>query len=153
KVRNAFVAEKGYKLLSIDYSQIELRVVAHLAQDKKMMQVFKTEEDIHTKTAMEIFGVTKDKTTKDMRRDAKTINFGVLYGLSSFGLSSRIGEVSWADAKEFIKKYFAAYPQVEQYVENIKFQVGEEGFVRNELGRMRKFPEIRASQFFIRAAA
>ena len=153
KVRQAFVAEKGYKLLSIDYSQIELRIVAHLAKDKKMLEVFKNGEDIHSKTAMEIFGVTADKITPDMRRDAKTINFGILYGLSSFGLSSRIGEVSRAEAKDFIQKYFAAYPAVEKYIEQIKLQVNEEGFVRNELGRMRKFPEIKSSQFFIRAAA
>lgn len=153
KVRNAFVAEKGCKLLSIDYSQIELRIVAHLAQDKKMIEVFKRDEDIHAKTAMEIFAVGKDGVTKDMRRDAKTINFGILYGLSSFGLSSRIGEINRADAKEFIRKYFEAYPGVEQYIEQIKLQVNQEGFVRNELGRMRKFPEIKSSQFFIRAAA
>ena len=153
KIRQAFVAEKGFKLLSIDYSQIELRIVAHLAKDKKMLEVFKSGEDIHTKTAVEIFGVTADKVTKDMRRDAKTINFGILYGLSSFGLSSRIGEVSPADAKQFIKKYFEAYPAVEQYIEQVKLQVNQEGFVRNELGRMRKFPEIKSSQFFIRAAA
>jgi DNA polymerase-1 len=153
KVRQAFVAEKGYKLLSIDYSQIELRIVAHLAQDKKMSEVFKRGEDIHSKTAMEIFGVAEEALTKDMRRDAKTINFGILYGLSSFGLSSRIGEVSWAEAKDFIKKYFAAYPAVEAYIEQVKLQVREAGFVKNELGRVRKFPEIKSSQFFIRAAA
>ncbi len=153
KVRQAFVAEKGYKLLSIDYSQIELRIVAHLAKDKTMLEVFKNNEDIHSKTAMEIFGVTADKLTADMRRDAKTINFGILYGLSSFGLSARIGEVNRAEAKEFIQKYFAAYPAVEQYIEQIKLQVNEEAFVCNQLGRMRKFPEIKSSQFFIRAAA
>lgn len=153
QVRQAFVAEKGYKLLSLDYSQIELRIVAHLAKDKKMLEVFKNREDIHLKTAMEIFNVPKEQVTKDMRRDAKTINFGILYGVSSFGLSSRIGEVSMAEAKKFIQKYFAAYPEVEAYMENIKFQVNQAGFVRNELGRMRKFPEIRSSQFFIRAAA
>jgi len=152
-IRRAFVAEKGYKLLSIDYSQIELRIVAHLAKDKKMLEVFKNDEDIHTKTAMEIFGVPGHKITKDMRRDAKTINFGILYGLSSFGLSSRIGEVSVGDAKQFIQKYFAAYPAVEEYIEQIKLQVNQEGFVKNELGRIRKFPEIKSSQFFIRAAA
>ena len=153
KIRQAFIANKGKKLLSIDYSQIELRIVAHLAQDHKMIEVFKKGDDIHTKTAMEIFGVSEDKVTKDMRRDAKTINFGILYGLSSFGLSSRIGEVSFADAKDFIKKYFAAYPGVENYIEQIKLQVREAGFVRNQLGRVRKFPEIKSSQFFIRAAA
>ncbi len=153
KVRQAFVAEKGYKLLSIDYSQIELRIVAHLAKDKKMLEVFMKNEDIHTKTAMEIFGVNKDALTKDMRRDAKTINFGILYGLSSFGLSSRIGEISPGEAKKFIQKYFEAYPAVEQYIEQVKFQVNQAGFVRNELGRIRKFPEIKSSQFFIRSAA
>ena len=153
KIRQAFVAERGFKLLSIDYSQIELRIVAHLAKDAKMLEVFKKGEDIHTKTAMEIFGVSQDNVTKDMRRDAKTINFGILYGLSSFGLSSRIGEVTRAEAKEFITKYFAAYPAVESYIEQIKLQVNQEGFVKNELGRLRKFPEIRSSQFFVRAAA
>ena len=153
KIRQAFVAEKGYKLLSLDYSQIELRIVAHLAQDKTMTQIFKNDEDIHTNTAREIFGVKAKDVTADMRRDAKTINFGILYGLSSFGLSSRIGEVSRSEAKDFIMKYFAAYPKVEEYIEQIKLQVNQEAFVRNELGRMRKFPEIRSSQFFIRAAA
>jgi DNA polymerase-1 len=153
QVRNAFVAEKGFKLLSIDYSQIELRIVAHLAQDKKMIEVFKNNEDIHSKTAMEIFAVKEKELTKDMRRDAKTINFGILYVLSSFGLSSRIGEVNRAEEKEFIRKYFEAYPAFEQYIEQVKLQVNEEGFVRNELGRIRKFPEIKSSQFFIRAAA
>lgn len=153
QIRKAFIAEKGYKLLSLDYSQIELRIAAHLAQDKNMMRVFKSGEDIHTNTAMEIFGVSSSNVTKDMRRDAKTINFGILYGLSSFGLSSRIGQVSRVEAKEFIEKYFKAYPQVEQYIEQIKLQVNQEGFVRNELGRLRKFPEIKSSQWQIRAAA
>jgi DNA polymerase-1 len=164
KIRQAFIAEKGYRLLSLDYSQIELRIVAHLAQDKNMMRVFKNGEDIHANTAREIFGISSSSSpsgrgqgegeiTKDMRRDAKTINFGILYGLSSFGLSSRIGEISRAEAKEFIEKYFKAYPQVEDYIEQIKLQVNEEGFVRNELGRLRKFPEIRSSQWQVRAAA
>ena len=153
QIRKAFEAQKGYKLVSLDYSQIELRIVAHLAQEKTMMEVFKKGEDIHTQTAMSIFGVPSDKVTKDMRRDAKTINFGILYGLSSFGLSSRIGEVSRAEAKDFIEKYFKAYPRVEEYIEQVKLQVNEAGFVKNELGRMRKFPEIKSSQFFVRAAA
>jgi DNA polymerase-1 len=153
QVRKAFVAEKGFQLLSLDYSQIELRIVAHLAQDKNMMKVFKTGQDIHTETAMAIFNVPKDKVTKDMRRDAKTINFGILYGVSSFGLSSRIGEMTRAEAKTFIEKYFQTFPEIEKYLEQIKFQVNQEAFVKNQLGRMRKFPEIRSSQYFIRAAA
>jgi DNA polymerase-1 len=153
KIRQAFVAEKGFKLLSLDYSQIELRIAAHLSRDEKMLQVFKNNEDIHTKTAMAIFGVSSEQVTKDMRRDAKTINFGILYGVSSFGLSARIGEMSNFEAKQFIEKYFLAFPKVEEYIEQIKLQVREEGFVRNELGRIRKFPEIKSSQFFVRAAA
>lgn len=153
EVRKAFVTEKGCKLLSLDYSQIELRVVADLSSDEKMKEIFQQGEDIHTKTAMEIFNVPRDKVTGDMRRGAKTINFGILYGVSSFGLSERIREMTRYDAKQFIEKYFKAYPGVEKYIEDIKLQVNEEAFVRNRLGRIRKFPEIRSSQFFIRAAA
>ncbi len=153
EVRKAFVARPGCKLLSIDYSQIELRIVAHLSGDEKMLSVFKNNEDIHEKTAVEIFGVQPGQVTKDMRRDAKTINFGILYGVSSFGLSSRVEGMSRSEAKDFIAKYFAAYPKVEEYIEQIKLQVNEEGFVRNELGRIRRFPEIRDSRWQIRAAA
>ncbi len=153
EIRKAFIAEKGYKLLAIDYSQMELRIVAHLAQDENMMEVFNKKEDIHTNTAAAIFDVLPGEVTDDMRRDAKTINFGVLYGLSSFGLASRIGAVSRTDAKEFIDKYFEEYSGVQMYLENIKAEVNENGFIRHELGRIRKFPEIRSSQFFVRAAA
>lgn len=153
EIRKAFVAEKGYKLLSLDYSQIELRVVAHVARDPEMMRTFNAGEDIHTKTAVGIFGVEPDKVTKDMRRHAKTINFGILYGLSAFGLSYRIQELGHVDAKEYIEKYFQTYPGVKAYIEAIKQEVHANGFVKNELGRTRKFPEIKSSQFFIRQAA
>jgi DNA polymerase I len=153
EIRKAFIAEKGYKLLSVDYSQMELRIVAHLAQDENMMEVFNKKEDIHTNTAAAIFDVLPGEVTDDMRRDAKTINFGVLYGLSSFGLASRIGAVSRTDAKEFIDKYFEEYSGVQEYIENIKAEVNEKGFIRHELGRIRKFPEIKSSQFFVRAGA
>jgi DNA polymerase-1 len=118
-----------------------------------MQKVFKKGEDIHTQTAMGLFGVPGELVTKDMRRDAKTINFGILYGLSSFGLSYRIGELSRADAKDYIDKYFETYPGVKVYSEQIKAEVNREGMIRNELGRIRKFPEIRASQYFVRQAA
>lgn len=153
EIRKAFVAKEGYKLLALDYSQIELRIVAHLAEDDAMMEVFKEGRDIHTTTAMAVFDVPASEVTADMRRDAKIINFGILYGLSSFGLSSRIGEISWTDAKNFIDKYFQAYPQVHNYLERVKQEVREKTFITNELGRVRKFPEITSSQFFIRAAA
>ncbi len=153
EIRKAFVAERGYELLSLDYSQIELRIVAHLSQDKNMMRIFKNDEDIHTNTAMEVFGVGAEQVTGDMRRDAKTINFGILYGLSAFGLSSRIGQIERHSAREFIGKYFAAYPGMKKYIDEIKEAVHRDGFVRNELGRLRRFPEIKASNFQVRAAA
>lgn len=153
EIRKAFVAEQGCKLLSLDYSQIELRVVAHLSQDANMLEVFKSGKDIHTTTAMGIFNVSADAVTKDMRRHAKTVNFGILYGLSAFGLSYRISEIAHGDAKEYIDKYFQTYPQVKEYIEKVKTEVRDNGFVTNELGRMRKFPEITSSQFFIRQAA
>jgi DNA polymerase-1 len=147
EIRKAFVAEKGFELLSLDYSQIELRIVAHISQDKNMTAIFKNNEDIHTNTASEIFGVAPDKVTADMRRDAKTINFGVLYGLSAFGLTSRISSVEYHSAKDFIDKYFAAYPGMKKYIDEIKESVRRDGFVKNELGRMRRFPEIRGREF------
>ncbi len=153
KVRTAFVAAPGFELLSLDYSQIELRVAAHLSLDPKMVEVFKTGQDIHARTAAEIYGVPQDKVTKDMRRDAKTINFGILYGVSSFGLSSRVQEMSRQDAKEFIDRYFQAYPKLAECLEQIKLQVREEGFVRSETGRIRRFPEIHSSQFAVRQSA
>lgn len=153
EIRQGFVADQGYQLLSVDYSQMELRIIAHLSQDKRMKQVFLKNEDIHAETAQAVFGVGPKEITDDMRRDAKTINFGILYGLSAFGLSSRIGQIERHNAKEFIDKYFEAYPQVKQYIEDIKAQVNEQGYIKNELGRIRKFPEIKSSQFFIRAAA
>lgn len=153
EIRKAFIAEKGNKLVSIDYSQMELRIIAHLSQDENMMRVFTNNEDIHTNTASAIFDVLPGEVTPDMRRDAKTINFGILYGLSSFGLASRIGEVSRSSAKEFIDKYFEEYPDVKAYIEDVKVEVNKNAYVKNQLGRIRKFPEVRSSQFFIRAAA
>jgi len=152
KMRRGFVAQKGYQLLSLDYSQIELRIVAHVAHDERMTAIFNRNEDIHTNTAKEIFGVMEDNVTPDMRRDAKTINFGILYGLSSFGLSNRIGEISRAEAKEYIHKYFQAYPGVAKYIEEVKAEVNKTGVVRNQLGRRRAFPEMRTGNWQVRAA-
>lgn len=153
QIRQAFVAEDGFNLVALDYSQIELRIVAHLAKDKNMSDTFLKGEDIHTKTASAVFEVPEAEVTADMRRDAKVINFGILYGLSSFGLSARVSEVSQGSAKDFIDKYFAAYPEVHAFLEKTKMQVREQGFVTNEIGRVRKFPEAKSSQYFIRQAA
>jgi DNA polymerase-1 len=132
---------------------MELRIVAHLSGDEAMSAVFLAGGDIHTKTATGLFGVGEENVTKEMRRHAKTVNFGILYGLSAFGLSSRIAEIESTDAKSYIEKYFATYPGVWEYLESVKLEVREKAEVRNQLGRLRKFPEIKSSQFFIRQAA
>ena len=153
EIRKAFVPQKGYKLVSLDYSQMELRIVAHLSQDKTMMDVFERGGDVHTTTAMGLFNVPEEAVTKDMRRHAKTVNFGILYGLSAFGLSYRIHELAHLDAKEYIEKYFQTYPGVKAYIDGVKKEVNANAEVRNQLGRCRKFPEVKSGQFFIRQAA
>ena len=153
RVRQAFVAKQGFKLVSLDYSQIELRIVAHLSGDENMSEVFNKGEDIHTQTAMALFDVKPKDVTGDMRRYAKTVNFGILYGLSSFGFADRVSGVTQFEAKEFIDKYFAAFPKVYDYLEKVKMEVRESAQVSNQIGRIRKFPEIKSSQYFIRQAA
>lgn len=153
KVRQAFVAKTGYKLLALDYSQIELRIVAHLSADKNMTDIFNKGEDIHSQTALALFDVKEKDLTPDMRRYAKTVNFGILYGLSSFGFADRISGVSVGEAKDFIDKYFATFPQVGDFLEKVKMQVREDAQVTNQIGRVRKFPEMKSSQYFIRQAA
>lgn len=153
EIRKGFVAREGNVLLSVDYSQIELRVVAHLSEDKNMMKVFQSNEDIHSATAMQLYGIEDPaKITKEMRRDAKTINFGVLYGVSSFGLSERV-DMNRAEAAEFIKKYYKVYSGVDKYLKNVIEETKKKGYVINELGRKRYMPEINSSQFMVRAGA
>ena len=153
EIRRGFVAAEGCTLVSIDYSQIELRVIAHLSQDAHMVKIFNDGQDVHTATAMQIYGIKNSAdVTKEMRRDAKTINFGILYGLSSFGLSERIA-MSRAEAGDFIKKYFKVYPQVEELLKKIVDDTRRLGYAENELGRRRYFPEINSSTFMVRAAA
>lgn len=144
KVRGAFVAERGYTLLAADYSQIELRIAAHLSGDKKMTKVFMEGGDIHEATGREI-GVD--------RRFAKAINFGILYGLSAYGLTSRIPEVTQEEAREFIEKYKDAYKELMEYLHEIVLQTRKKSYVENELGRIRNLPEINSSQFQVRAGA
>jgi DNA polymerase-1 len=153
EIRKGFIAGPGYTLLAVDYSQIELRVVAHLSEDKTMMKVFKNNEDIHAATAMELYGIDDPtKITKEMRRDAKTINFGVLYGVSSFGLSERVA-MNRAEAAEFIKKYFQAFSSVDKFLKEVIEETKKKGYVENEIGRKRYMPEINSSQFMVRAGA
>ncbi len=151
RIRDAFIAEDGYVLLSADYSQIELRIVASLAEDEKMIEIFNAGKDIHAATAAAINGVPLEKVTKEMRYGAKEVNFGVLYGMGAYGLSSRTG-ISQGEAQEFIKKYFEQFAGVKKYVDQtIKF-AREEGYVETLFGRRRSIPELKADNFQLRAA-
>jgi DNA polymerase-1 len=145
KVRNGFIAEKGNVLLAVDYSQIELRIVAHMAQDKEMLAAFRADEDIHSTTAAAIYGVGLEAVTSDMRRHAKAINFGLIYGMSAFGLT-RSTELTLAEAETFVKAYFEKVPGVKKYLDGIKKQAAEQGYVETLLGRRRYFPALQGKQ-------
>ncbi len=152
EIRKAFVAEPGNVLVAADYSQIELRVVAHLSGDERMIETFANGGDIHKTTASFIFDVPLDEVTKDMRRSAKEVNFGVLYGMGSYGLSQRTG-LSRSEAREFIEKYFAQYPKMKKYTESLIEQAHKEGFVETLFGRRRYLPDINSSMAQVRNAA
>ncbi|MFQ5825777.1 MAG: DNA polymerase I [Dehalococcoidia bacterium] len=152
RIRQAFVAAPGALLLAGDYSQIDLRVLAHLSQDPRLLEAFHRDEDIHTATASEVFGVTPDQVTAEMRRTAKTINFGVIYGMSEYGLEQATG-LSREEAGRFIAAYFEKYGQVREYLETTKQKARDLGYVETILGRRRYIPEINASNRQIREAA
>jgi len=141
RVRNGFIAEKGSVLLSVDYSQIELRIVAHMAGDEAMLDAFKAGEDIHATTAAAIYSVDLDAVTKDMRRHAKAINFGLIYGMSAFGLA-RSTELTLAEAENFVKTYFAKFPGVKKYLDETRQLAAQQGYVETLLGRRRYFPAL-----------
>jgi DNA polymerase-1 len=141
QIRQAFVAERGYLLLGIDYSQIELRIVAHMADDKAMIQAFRDDQDIHAATASAVFSVDLDDVTPDMRRHAKAINFGLIYGMSAFGLS-RSTDLTLAEAEDFVKAYFGRFPGVKRYLDQTRQQAAERGYVETLLGRRRYFPQL-----------
>jgi DNA polymerase-1 len=152
EVRKAFIAEKGKVLLSLDYSQIELRIAASLSGDPEMIKIFTTEGDFHTATAARIFNVSEAKVTPAQRRAAKTINFSILYGVSAFGLSER-SDMQQAEASEYIKKYYEVFSQLKAYISGLIQMAHKDGFMTNPLGRIRYFPDIHASNFAIRAGA
>ena len=141
RVRNGFVAAKGNWLISVDYSQIELRIVAHMAQDEGMLAAFRADEDIHATTAAAIYNVALDAVTKDMRRHAKAINFGLIYGMSAVGLM-RGTDLTLAEAENFVKAYFAKFPGVKKYLDGIRKQAAQQGYVETLLGRRRYFPAL-----------
>lgn len=152
KIRQAFIALHGYKIISADYSQIELRVMAHLSDDENLVQAFRQGADIHRLVAAEIFGVAPEKVSDSERRDAKTINFGLIYGMSAFGLAGRI-DMSREEAKKYIDLYFARYPKVREYMEKMRKFADEHGFVETVFGRRLYTPEIKSKNFSRRAAA
>jgi DNA polymerase-1 len=152
EVRKAFIANDGYKIIAADYSQIELRIIASLADDKKMLEAFENNEDIHTQTASKIFGIDPDKVTKDQRRTAKVVNFGVIYGLGPRGLSNDTG-LSYEESAEFIDKYFEIFDGVKEYIENTIELARENGFVETLFGRKRYLPEIKANHQQMRSQA
>lgn len=152
KLRNAFIAPPGSYLLAGDYSQIDLRALAHLSQDKSLLSAFRRDEDIHTATAVRLFNVDTSGVTSEMRRLAKTVNFGVIYGMSEYGLEQAT-ELSREEAARFITSYFEKHPGVKQYLESTKEQAREKGHVQTLLGRRRSIPEINSSNRQLREAA
>lgn len=152
KIRTAFIASKGNTLISADYSQIELRVAAKLANDKELIDMFNRDADIHTATASQIYGREPEDITKNMRRDAKVINFGILYGMSPHGLSVATGMTLTA-AKHFIDKYFELRKPILDYLDNLKVQARDKGYVETFFGRRRPTPDIKSSNFVVRQAA
>ena len=151
-IRTAFEAESGFRMISSDYSQIELRIAAHLSGDVKMITTFLNGEDIHTATAARVNKLDLDKVSGKMRSAAKALNFGIIYGMGTFGFAQSAG-VDNEEAREFIRKYFENYPQVAHFLDEIKISVREKGYVETELGRRRNIPEINSSNFQVRAAA
>jgi DNA polymerase-1 len=141
KIRKAFIAPPGCKILSADYSQVELRIMAHLSQDERLLQAFKHNEDIHRATASEVFGVPLEKVSADERRNAKAINFGLMYGMSSFGLAKQLA-VSRTAAQSYIDQYFARYPGVKSYMDRTRAQAHSQGYVETVYGRRLYLPEI-----------
>jgi DNA polymerase-1 len=152
RVRRAFMAREGSMLLSADYSQIELRVLAHMAQDPTLMEAFLKGEDPHAVTAAEVLGIPFEEVTSEHRRVAKMVNYGVLYGMSDYGLAERTGLPS-AEASGFIKRYFERFGTVKAFQDHVITQAEDLGYAETLLGRRRYFPEIRSHLFAVRQAA
>lgn len=142
QVRQAFIAAPGKVLLSVDYSQVELRIVAHMAQDKAMLEAFRADEDIHRATAAAVYGIEMAQVSKEQRRHAKAINFGLIYGMSPFGLT-RTTDLTLAEAEDFVNNYFKQFPGVQSYLSDMRKQAAEIGYVETLLGRRRYFPGLK----------
>lgn len=154
QIRTAFVpSDSDHVILSADYSQVELRLMAHVSGDRNMIEAFLHGEDIHRDTASRLFHVPLDEVTPEQRRRAKTANFGIIYGISAFGLRQRMGGISMSEAKEIIDNYFASYPQIKTYIDNVIAKARETGYVETIFGRRRYLPDIRSANANVRSIA
>lgn len=151
-IRQAVIPDAGCEFFSADYSQIELRIMAHLSQDEALLEAFRSNEDIHSATAAKIYRVPITEVTAEMRRHAKTANFGIIYGVSAFGLAERL-DISRSDAKQLIDDYFASFPKVQQYIETAKQQVRDTGYAQTLFGRRRYLPDINSRNATVRGFA
>ncbi len=152
RIRQAFIPETGWRFVAADYSQIELRILAHFTEEPALVEAFRQGEDIHTRTAAQIMGVPADAVTAEMRRLAKVVNFGILYGLSGFGLSQAVS-IGRAEAQKFIDDYFASHPRVRAYIDRVVAEGRAQGYVTTLLGRRRYLPELGARNPTVRNAA
>jgi DNA polymerase-1 len=152
RIREAFIAPPGSKIVSADYSQIELRIMAHLSGDKSLVEAFSLGEDVHRHTASEVFDTPREEVTSEQRRYAKVINFGLIYGMSAFGLAQNL-QIERSAAASYMDKYFARYPGVAQYMERTRMEAREQGYVETVFGRRLWLPDIRSSNMQRRQGA
>ena len=152
RIREAFIAEPGCRLLSADYSQVELRILAHISEDQTLIQAFERDEDIHRRTAAEVFGVMPEMVTEEMRRQAKVINFGIAYGMSGYGLSEELG-ISQKEALQYIDEYFRRYPGVHRYIQETIAQARKQGYVTTLMNRRCYLPDIKSGNYQVRQFA
>ena len=149
-IRKVFVPEEGFVFLDADYSQIELRVLAHMSGDEKLIQAYKEAQDIHRLTASQVFHVPFEEVTPLMRRNAKAVNFGIVYGISSFGLSQDLS-ITRKEAAEYIEKYFETYPKIKSFLDRMVEEGKEKGYAVTMFGRRRPIPELKSSNFMQRS--
>jgi DNA polymerase-1 len=144
RIRRGFITEPGWTFLSVDYSQVELRILAHISQDETLLEAFREDQDIHTATAAAIYGIPVEKVTKNQRRFAKTINFGLIYGMGAFRLARETG-LTLGEAETYVKKYFAQFPGIERYLEGTRQKARTDGYVETLFGRRRYFPVLKTA--------